>query len=319
MKTQGAEKSSPAENGDSTFGSVFGEGDKSGGVGDFGKSTFGDTNAVGDIFSKAGAGGAEDKKKKMTLLGATAFAVLACLGLVWYLLSEDPSSDELSSAAPADQAAASAAADPAAAEPVAADPAATDAPATAETETPAVEAPAAEEATDAPAPQVGDTSSWRYDETKGGPVVDAKAGAVVEVSRSADFSAVYVSGSAKNGRFRIPNPPPGEIFWREQGSQSAHKISVSEAPKLQFNFSSPGTVAADGQLSWDASGAKVAFYRVEFSSDASFASPSFVVSTSKNSAAISGVSAGKYYVRIAGYNEQAGQWQFSKDATLEVQ
>jgi hypothetical protein len=321
MKTQGAEKTNAGDNGDSTFGSVFGEGDKGGGVGDFGKSTFGDTNAVGDIFSKAGgAGGGDDRKKKMTLLGATAFAVMACLGLVWYLLQDDSASEEVAAVTPPDQAAA--AAPETAGAPTEA--AATDAP---KTEAPAVEAPAAEEEvaateapqTDAPAAEISDSSSWTYDETKGGPVVKAKDGAVIEVSRSADFSDTYVTGTARNGSFRIPNPPPGEIFWREQGSQAATKITVSAAPKLQFNFSSPGTLAADGSLSWDASGAKAAFFRVELSSDAGFASPAFVFSTAKKSAQLSGTSAGRYHVRIGGYNEQAGQWQFSKGEMLEVQ
>jgi hypothetical protein len=320
MKTQGAEKTNAGEGGDSTFGSVFGEGDKGGGAGDFGKSTFGETNAVGDIFSKAGgAGGGDDKKKKMTLLGATAFAVVACLGLVWYLLQDDSASDEATSLPPADQAAAGAPA-------TAGTPAAPETAEAPTTDAPAVEAPAEEEvaatdapATDAPASEVTDSSAWTYNEAKGGPVVKAKPGAVIEVSRSSNFSDSYVSGTATNGTFRIPNPPPGEIFWREQGSQSATKITVSAAPKLQFSFSSPGTVAADGALSWDASGAKAAFYRVELSADGNFASPAFVFSTSKTSAKLSGTSAGKYHVRIGGYNEQAGQWQFSKAAMVEVQ
>jgi hypothetical protein len=164
---------------------------------------------------------------------------------------------------------------------------------------------------------VANSTTYAYNEKSGGPVISVKAGAVIEVSRSEDFSVPYVTGTATNGSFRIPNPPPGNIFWREQGSATANKITVTAPPSLSLSFKAPAQMAAGDSLSWSANG-QVAFFRVEFASDPNFENIANVLATAKSSVAVKEVGAGSYHVRLAAFNTTAGRWEYSTPSSVEV-
>lgn len=287
------------------FGSVFNDGGTSAGGNSEFQTNFGAENtAMGDIF-KAGGNGSDEKKKRLIFLSAAGAALVMCVGALMFLMESDPAEE------PSVMPVATPAANAALTAPT------TTAPAAEEAE----DASATDNVEDAPAPNaassVATNATYAYNEKDGGPVVSATSGATVEVSRKADFSVPYVYGLAKDGKFRIPNPPPGSIYWREKGSATAHQITVTAPETLSLSLTAPGSVAAGESLTWSAKG-NAAFFRVEFASDPNFEHVAHVLATSKTSVAVKDVAAGKYHVRLAGFNTAAGRWDYSHPSSIEV-
>ena len=288
-------------------------------------SGFGGTNAVSQIFREGGFSG-EDRRKKFLIGGAVVAALAACAAVYFLFVQEKPPAADAPAAAAES---ADASADNAAEEE---DGAATGDEEYADEEEGSAEGEGAAEAgaasapasagagaASAGAPIVAGSSSYDYNEEAGGPVVSAPAGSVIEVSRRASFSDRYVTGTVgQGGTFRIPNPPPGKVYWRSQGSGSANQITVNPPVGLGIQFQAPATLSEGGNLSWTATGPS-AYFRVEFATDPSFATNAHVISTNQMAAPVTGVSAGSYFVRIGGLNRAAGKWEFSQASKLEVQ
>lgn len=293
-----------------SFGSVFAENDGSAaGRADFQTNFGAEGSGMNDIFKGSGAG-VDERKRKTIMLAAIGAAVAVCGG-AFFLLTSEPAEDEMQTEIAATPAAAptdvTAPGDDAVAEEETEEEAGTDAATAAAA--PAAETPAATLA--------GSPSQYKYNEKMGGPVVSVKPGATVEVSTREDFGTLYVAGTAKDGKFRIPNPPPGNIFWREQGSQSFHKIVVTPADKLGLSFSAPANMAANEELSWSANG-EAAYYRVEFSADPAFENITNVYATAKTSLKVANIGGGKYHLRLAGFNTASGRWEYSRASAVEV-
>ena len=290
------------------------------GPGEF-ASGFGGTNAVSQIFKEGGFSGDETRKK--VLIAGGVVAALGALAAVYFLFFQEKTPTADSAATP------TASAENANSENVNADDAAaTDEEMLAEEE--GVEEGAGEgagegaedaatEGASAAAPAViGSSGSYAYNEEAGGPVVNAAPGSFLEVSRRADFASLYVTGRVgSSGAFRIPNPPPGRVYWRQQGG-SVTEITVAPPPGLGLQFQAPATLTEGAQVSWSATG-PASFFRLEFSPDQSFVSVAHMMSTSQTSAAVAGVTAGSYYVRVSGFNKAAGKWEHSSATKVEVQ
>lgn len=290
-------------NADSGFGgSAFGGGGGSqfgggGGGSEFGGSAFGGTNAVSQIFKD---GGFDDgKRKRIIIVSAAIAAVMVCGGAAWWLFSGEDSASQDVKVEP-----------PVVAQPQVAE----EAPAVAEDEL-AEDEEWVEEETETTV--MGDTTV-SYDARQGGIVVNATDGATIEVSRSADFSDTYVRGVARGGRFQIPLPPPGQIYWREQGSADAYLITVTPPPSLGLSFSPPQSMTADTEMSWSASG-PASYYKIEFATDDTFSNIVSVMATSQTAAAPTDVTAGKYFVRVGGLNLASGKWEYTRASNVSVE
>lgn len=287
--------------------------------GEFSSGFGGGTNAVSQIFN-GGGGGQDDKRRKMTymvIMGAVGFIIV---GAGYFLLFDDSLSTsentpEVAVATPAAKPTTDAAAKPATGD--AAGDAVTEATedeATEEDEE--TEEEGEELATDAVAPS--SSASYTYNENGGGPIVQAAAGTGIEVSRKADFSEMYISGTTNaGGQLRIPNPPPGKIYWRVSGKTEVTEITVAAAPKLNIAMKIGASIGASETLQWSADG-EAAHYRLEFASDAAFTSIAHSFSTNKNQLALSGVNPGNYFVRVGGLNVAAGRWEFTRGSSVEV-
>lgn len=288
--------------------------------GEFSSGFGGGTNAVSQIFRDGGQGG-DDKRRKsiMMVLFGVFFVALVYLGYSFFF-EEGAESPVVVSPTPASKATAAA---PAASSTPAA---VADAQSAATAATAAAEDDAAEEdeeeedeselASDAKAP--GSASSYTYNEVGGGPIVQAASGTSIEVSRKQDFSEMYMTATANaSGQVRIPNPPPGKVYWRVAGKTDVTEITVQPAPKLNIAMKIGASIAASDTLSWSAKG-DVAHYRLEFATDASFGSVSHSFSTNKSQVALSGVNPGNYFVRVGGLNVAAGRWEYTRGSAVEV-
>lgn len=310
-----------AMNQNSSFGSPGNS--KFGGQGsEFGSAQFGSNSSVSQIF-KEGSFGDDDRRRRMIVVGA-ALAAICVIGAAVYVLfvpdHSEPSIDgtiATDSSVPAQEFG-----DPPAEQPSDAVPAKEGTRASAPAEGGAGTGNGVSEGSApvaaAGSAATGNVTSWQYNEANGGPVVKVADGAMVEVSRSSSFAGKYVYGPAKGGAFRIPNPPPGVIFWREQGSQTVNEIKVSAAPSLGLSFTAPATMTPGAGLSWS-SKVPASYYRVEFATDSGFLDVAAAVSTTKTEAVINGLNPGTYFVRVGGLNTAAGRFEYSNSASVNMQ
>jgi hypothetical protein len=286
--------------------------------GEFSSGFGGGTNAVSQIFRDGGPGG-DDKRRKsiMMVLFGVFFAALVYLAYAFFF-EDTTESTVVVSPTPATK--------PTSAPAVSSTPSsAADAKTTASaTDAAAEEDDLAEEeeeedeelSVDVKAP--GSASTYAYNEVGGGPIVQATAGTSIEVSRKQDFSEMYMTGTANaSGQLRIPNPPPGKVYWRVAGKPDVTEITIQPAPKLNIAMKLGASIAASETLSWSAEG-DVAHFRLEFATDASFASVAHSFSTNKSQLALSGVNPGNYFVRVGGLNVAAGRWEYTRGSAVEV-
>jgi hypothetical protein len=175
-----------------------------------------------------------------------------------------------------------------------------------------------EEAELVPAFAPSSSGTYTYNEKGGGPIVSASAGTAVEVSRMKDFSVMYMTGTTNAaGQLRIPNPPPGKVYWRVAGKAEVTEITVLPAPKINIGLQLGASIGAADTLQWTADG-EVAHFRLEFAGDPSFGSISSSFSTNKKQLALSGVAPGNYFVRVGGLNVASGRWEFTRGSAVEV-
>lgn len=329
---------------DTNFASVFGGTENSQVVSDF-NTGFEGTNAVSQIF-RDGGGNESGLKKQILLFGIPILLIVAAVTVAFLSgsgdeeLPEDPGMGELPpeigdnpDAPPADgvtpptDPGAAATTPPADAKA----PAATDAKAPGEetldgalegedlpgATTPATATTTAPATTSGPT-AVGDSSTYQYNELEGGPTISVAQGATVEVSRNPNFSPVFLTTTVKSSTFRIPNPPPGKIYWREAGSTASHEITITPADPLGISVSVPTTISSGGQVSWSAGG-DAAYFRLEFSTDPKFVDLTAVFATRNQSVTVGSVTPGSYHVRVAGFNRKSGRWEHSSSRQVTVQ
>jgi hypothetical protein len=303
---------------------------------EFGASGFGGNSSVSQIFKEGGFGDDGNKKKIIAIVAAAVVAI----ALAAYFFMGTDGSDDFQIGVPQDGLPMDDFAPPAldagvgggleAAPGGISDLGAGDAGLSAEQEASYLDEPALPEVEEvAPSAQVGaqpsvpagatgNVSTWDYNEELGGPKVNVTPGAMVEVSRRADFATPYVYGPATDGSFRIPNPPPGVVYWREQGSGTVNEIQVNPPPRLSLTFSAPANMNSGETLSWGSAGA-AAYFRVEFSTDPNFQNIAAAVSTTGTQAVIDGLASGTYFVRVGGLNLAAGRFEYSSASSVTVQ
>jgi hypothetical protein len=159
--------------------------------------------------------------------------------------------------------------------------------------------------------------TYNYDIQDGGPVVEVPSKKKIMVSRDPDFNKIYLNGNSNNtGKYRISIPPPGDIYWKEEG-KAAHKITVNPPTTSGIRADFPAQVKMTDILTWSATG-KVSFYRVEVASDSDFLNRVKVFSTSKTSFPVENIGQGKWFLKISALNLQSGSWDSTKIFPITV-
>ncbi|NBO38988.1 hypothetical protein EBU99_10440 [bacterium] len=313
-----------------TFGGSAGgakpQGAPSGGApgGEFSTGFGGGTNAVSQIFRDGGSGGGDDKRRKMMMMVMLGAAVALLGGGIYYFIFEESASTTEAPTVAKTPPPKAVSGDKA--KGVAANPAekSKDDASIAEEDGEEDEdglADAGDEGEEDELESVmapSASGSYTYNEIGGGPMVSAPEGTAIEVSRNQDFSVMYIAGTTnKAGQLRIPNPPPGKVFWRVAGKSEVNEISIAPAPKLNLGLKLGASVGASETLQWSSSGS-AGHYRLEFSSEPNFAAVSHSFSTNKKQVTLSGVSPGNYFVRLGGLNVASGRWEFTRGSSVEV-
>ena len=295
-------------------------------------SNFGtNTNAVSQIFKEGGF--VSSNRTKYLLIAA---GVLVVLAVVFYFYTSDSSSDETDEDVttaeqiepkPSDQL--KKVEPPAAVAPVEPKPIEQ----AIVQEAPAVPARAARSARSEAVltgtlrlASPGNGSAVDYDETTGAALFTWKgsSGGRIVFSRSSSMRPEAFHANVSGNTYNFNHPWPGTWFWRVDAGGSSSDVrsfTVNAPARRSITVSQPqsgGSVAGSGGVvGWQAA-ERVAFYRVEFS-NGSWANPQFRFATSGNSVQLQGVTAGQYQMRVGGFSEVSGRWEYTAPVPVTVQ
>lgn len=173
-----------------------------------------------------------------------------------------------------------------------------------------------------------DGSARSYDEASAPAVFEWEGinGGTIVFSRSPDMSVIERKVNVTGNSYSFLNPYPGTWYWRVQddaGNYSEVRSFTVQAPqRLSFAISEPAPGAAiagnGGAVSWGRLN-KVAFYRVEFSNTGKWATPNYVFATSGTTIQTKDIVGGQYQMRVGGFSEISGQWEYSQPISVSVQ
>ncbi len=204
--------------------------------------------------------------------------------------------------------------------------------AVAETPAPAAEAAPAPVAEAAPAPTGSiallspvDGAERAYDETAGPAVFEWEGGAgTIVFSRNSSMTPKYMKVPVSGSSYSFYNPYPGTWYWQVEnssGTSEVRRFKVQPAPRRNLLLVEPTAGASfsgsSGQVSWQGD-SKVAFYRVEFSADGTWANPKRFAS-SGTSLQVTDLQPGSYSMRLGGFSEVSGHWEYTQPISVTVQ
>lgn len=301
-----------------TFGGSAGGAPKSQAAqgGEFSSGFGGGTNAVSQIFRDGGMS-PDDKRRKvmMGLILGVAFTIVAA-SIYYFVFEQSDYASEVPTVATTPAPGASESTDKKKADAAAqtTDAAEGSVAETEEDEALEEDEVEGEEVVSAPS----SSGSYRYNEVGGGPLVSASAGTAIEVSRMQDFSVMYMTGTTNAaGQLRIPNPPPGKVYWRAAGKAEVSEIAIAPPAKLNIGLQIGASISASETMQWKADG-EVAHFRLEFAGEPSFGSLAHSFSTNKKELTLSGVNPGNYFVRVGGLNVASGRWEYTRGSSVEI-
>ena len=160
--------------------------------------------------------------------------------------------------------------------------------------------------------------TYNYDIQDGGPILNVPVKKKIIVSRDPNFQKIYLNGNSNvTGQYRISIPPPGEVYWKEDGKE-AHKIKINPPESTGIRADIPAKLKLKDTLSWTITG-KVSFYRVEVASDMDFLNRVKVFSTVKNSFPVESIGQGKWFIKISALNLQSGSWDSTKTFPVNIE
>ncbi len=302
-------------------------------------SNFGtNTNAVSQIFKEGGAIG--ENRSKLLLMGALLVVALGGLGY-YFLGGSDTATDEFSGIPEGQEDAMALDGDE---EAGAIDESGYEEDVEGVTEDDATEVT---EATDQAPPvssaQTDTSSSYSgaialmepasgqsraYDETSE-PAVFSWQGAgpaTIYFSRAETMQPVERMAQVEGTSYEFMHPYPGNWYWQVQDASGAkseiRSFSVEPPARRNIMITSPqaGVAVAGngGAITWQ--GDKyVAFYRIELSNTGSWANPNYRFASSGNNIQLKDVAPGPYKIRLGGFSEVSGQWEYTEGLDITVQ
>ena len=172
-----------------------------------------------------------------------------------------------------------------------------------------------------------DGQSRLYDETSGGALFqwEGVADYIVFARRSNMASPevrIRVNGS---NSYMLHDAWPGKWYWRlESADRSVYSgtqsFVINAPPRRNIVLSEPtagASISGDGRVAWTGD-EKISYYRVEVAAG-NFSMPSYRFATVGTSVQLSGVAAGSYRLRVGGFSEVSGRWEYTEPIAVTVQ
>lgn len=165
-----------------------------------------------------------------------------------------------------------------------------------------------------------------YDESKGPAEFswDGSPGGWILFSKHPDMQPIERRAPVSGNSYQYYHPFPGTWYWRVKnggGSSEIRSFTISAPAKRNLAVSVPqsgGSVAGNGGVvSWQGDD-RVAYYRLEIS-NGDWTNPQYRFATSGNSLQLQGVQPGSYQLRVGGFSEVSGRWEFSQPFAVTVQ
>ncbi|MDD9951361.1 MAG: hypothetical protein OXT67_07320 [Zetaproteobacteria bacterium] len=117
---------------------------------------------------------------------------------------------------------------------------------------------------------------------------------------------------------------PGVWYWQvsnSQGKSEIRRFTILPAPLRKIDLLEPtsGTTLSgnNGIIRWTGD-THVSLYKVQLSTNNSWAQPEVQRATSGTSATLSGVNPGSYQLRIGAFSEVSGQWEFTNPIDITI-
>ena len=278
------------------------------------------TSAVSSIFG--GGAFSDTSRKKYIIIGGGAAAVLLILGLAYFFTGggdkmpvAPPTGEEMMAAGEEDEEEALAEEEEALA---------------AEEEVLAGEEmamPMASETGDIRIVIPSDGRTRNYDETTGGSFFQWEGDAdyiVFARDSSLSFPSYRIRISGSNS-YTLRDAWPGTWFWRLESADSSsysdiQSFTIASPQRRNISLSEPtagASISGESLVSWTGD-TKISWYRVEISAG-NFSIPGYVFATAGTSVQISGVMSGYYKLRVGGFSEVSGRWEYTDPISVTVQ
>ena len=111
------------------------------------------------------------------------------------------------------------------------------------------------------------------------------------------------------------------LFRSDAGQSGIRSVVIRDPLRREIALSSPagggGLSGSGGVVSWTGD-QKVSYYRVEISSGG-WANPMYRFATSGTELQVQGVAAGQYQLRVGGFSEVSGKWEYSPVIDVNIQ
>ena len=165
-----------------------------------------------------------------------------------------------------------------------------------------------------------------YDETMVPPefIWDGSPGGWLLVSQSSSMSPVSMRRRVSGNSHRLRKLLPGTWYWQVRngaGRSEVRSVVISGAPLRALSIAEPtegGSITGSGGVVTWTGDNKVAFYRVEISSNG-WASPMYRFATSGTQLRVQDVAPGQYQLRVGGFSEVSGRWEYTEPVNISVQ
>lgn len=148
-------------------------------------------------------------------------------------------------------------------------------------------------------------------------------GDYVLMSRNENMQPIAEKFEVSGSSFKVHNPYPGRWYWQVQNKAGLSKVSsfnVAAPARRAISLTSQkegDTIEGNGGVIHWTGDTKVSYYRVELSQD-KWTNPPFRFATSGTQLAIRGVPAGSYKLRLGGFSESSGRWEYTQPIAVTI-
>ena len=149
-------------------------------------------------------------------------------------------------------------------------------------------------------------------------------GGQFSLSKSESMSPAVIQRDVEGNSIKIRTILPGTWYWQvsnSQGGSDVWSLTIESPIPRVFSIVQPATGGSingeGGTVTWTGD-LKVSFYRVELSSGG-WNSPDYRFATVGTQLNVNGVSPGSYQLRVGGFSEVSGRWEYSEPINISVQ